>query len=124
MEFDSDTPARVQAALTSAVIFSIGAAAPLALVLISPPPYLIPIVSVRSLFFLAVLGLLGARTGGDTTRHFCLTAGIRAIIGTVVLTQHTFGTCADVVAFCGEAFEKESNFYVLFKREGLGQSDV
>src|SRR6187399_3335272 len=34
----------VQAALTSAATFSLGAAAPLALVVISPPPYLIPIV--------------------------------------------------------------------------------
>jgi VIT1/CCC1 family predicted Fe2+/Mn2+ transporter len=86
----------VQAALTSAATFSIGAAAPLALVLISPPPYLIPIVSVGSLFFLAVLGLLGARTGGAAILKpilrvtfwgalaMALTAGIGAIVGTVV----------------------------------------
>ena len=54
----------VQAALTSAASFSIGAAAPLALVLLSPSNLLIPIVSVGSLVSLALLGLLGARTGG------------------------------------------------------------
>jgi VIT1/CCC1 family predicted Fe2+/Mn2+ transporter len=54
----------VQAALTSAATFSVGAAAPLALVLIAPSTLLIPIVSMGSLVFLALLGLLGARTGG------------------------------------------------------------
>ena len=86
----------VQAALTSAATFSIGAAAPLALVLISPPPYVIPIVSVGSLIFLAVLGLLGARTGGAAALKpilrvtfwgalaMALTAGIGAMVGTVI----------------------------------------
>ena len=86
----------VQAALTSAATFSIGAAAPLALVLISPPPDVIPIVSVGSLIFLAVLGLLGARTGGAAALKpilrvtfwgalaMALTAGIGAMVGTVI----------------------------------------
>ena len=54
----------IQAALTSAVTFSVGAAAPLALVLLSPSSLLIPVVSAGSLLFLALLGFLGARTGG------------------------------------------------------------
>lgn len=86
----------VQAALTSAATFSIGAAAPLALVLLSPPTFLMPIVSIGSLAFLALLGLLGARTGGAAifkpimritfwgALAMALTAGIGAIVGTVV----------------------------------------
>jgi VIT1/CCC1 family predicted Fe2+/Mn2+ transporter len=86
----------VQAALTSAATFSVGAAAPLALVLIAPSTLLIPIVSMGSLVFLALLGLLGARTGGAAlfkpivrvtfwgALAMALTAGIGAIVGTVV----------------------------------------
>jgi vacuolar iron transporter family protein len=86
----------VQAALTSAATFSVGAAAPLALVLLAPSSVLIPIVSVGSLAFLALLGLLGARTGGAAVLRpvlrvtfwgalaMALTAGIGAIVGTVV----------------------------------------
>lgn len=54
----------VQAALTSALSFSLGAAAPLSLVLISPAPWLIVSVPAGSVFFLAVLGVTGARIGG------------------------------------------------------------
>jgi VIT1/CCC1 family predicted Fe2+/Mn2+ transporter len=86
----------IQAALTSAVTFSAGAAAPLALVLLSPPSLLIPIVSAGSLIFLAVLGFLGAKTGGAAVRTpiirvtfwgalaMGVTAGIGAIVGTVI----------------------------------------
>ena len=86
----------VQAALTSAATFSVGAAAPLTLVLLAPSTFLIPIVSVGSLLFLALLGLLGARTGGAAILKpivrvtfwgalaMALTAGIGAIVGTVV----------------------------------------
>ena len=86
----------VQAALTSAASFSVGAAAPLALVLLSPSNLLIPIVSAGSLVFLALLGLLGARTGGAAifkpiirvtfwgALAMAVTAGIGALVGTVV----------------------------------------
>jgi vacuolar iron transporter family protein len=86
----------VQAALASAATFSVGAVAPLALVLVSPSEWLIPIVSVGSLAFLALLGMIGARTGGaevlkPTIRvtfwgalAMALTAAIGAIFGTVV----------------------------------------
>ena len=57
----------VQAALTSAATFSAGAAAPLALVLLSPSSLLIPVVSVGSLVSLALLGFLSARIGGAGT---------------------------------------------------------
>jgi len=86
----------VQAALASAATFSVGAAAPLALVLVSPSNWLIPVVSVGSMAFLALLGVIGARTGGaevlkPTLRvtfwgalAMALTAAIGAIFGTVV----------------------------------------
>jgi vacuolar iron transporter family protein len=86
----------VQAALTSAATFSAGAAAPLALVLLSPLKWMILVVSVGSLVFLAVLGLIGAKTGGAEVFRpiarvtfwgalaMALTAIIGAIVGTVV----------------------------------------
>jgi VIT1/CCC1 family predicted Fe2+/Mn2+ transporter len=86
----------VQAALASAATFSVGAAAPLALVLVAPSNRLIPIVSVGSLLFLALLGMIGARTGGadilkPTIRvtfwgalAMALTAGIGAVAGRVI----------------------------------------
>jgi VIT1/CCC1 family predicted Fe2+/Mn2+ transporter len=86
----------IQAALTSAATFSVGAGAPLALVLLSPSNLLIPMVSTGSLLFLALLGFLGAKTGGAEifkpilrvtfwgALAMAITAGIGAIVGTVV----------------------------------------
>ena len=86
----------VQAALASAATFSVGAAAPLVLVLVSPVNALIPIVSVGSLLFLSLLGAIGAKAGGagllrPTIRvtfwgafAMGLTAGIGAVFGKVV----------------------------------------
>jgi len=86
----------VQAALASAATFSVGAAAPLVLVLVSPSNALIPIVSVGSLLFLALLGAIGAKAGGagllkPTIRvtfwgafAMGLTAGIGTLFGKVV----------------------------------------
>jgi VIT1/CCC1 family predicted Fe2+/Mn2+ transporter len=54
----------VQAALTSAASFSVGAAMPLLMVVISPAGALVAIVSSASLAFLALLGAIGARAGG------------------------------------------------------------
>jgi VIT1/CCC1 family predicted Fe2+/Mn2+ transporter len=54
----------VQAALTSAATFSVGAAMPLFMVIISPANLLIPLVSTASLVFLAILGAVGAKAGG------------------------------------------------------------
>lgn len=86
----------VQAALTSALTFSVGAAAPLILVIASPTRWLIPAVSIGSLLFLAVLGMVGAKAGGagilkPTIRVMFwgalamgLTTGIGALIGKAV----------------------------------------
>ncbi len=54
----------VQAAMASAATFTVGAAAPLILVLVSPATVLLPVVAVGSLLFLGVLGMVGAKAGG------------------------------------------------------------
>jgi len=86
----------VQAALTSAATFAIGAAMPLLMVIVAPPSAIVPIVSLASLAFLALLGAVGARAGGaDVTKAtlrvtfwgamaMALTAGIGALVGTAV----------------------------------------
>jgi vacuolar iron transporter family protein len=86
----------VQAALASAATFSVGAAAPLLLVLGSPSNVLIPAVAIGSLLFLSLLGAVGAKAGGagllkPTVRvtfwgafAMGLTAGIGAVFGKVV----------------------------------------
>ncbi len=86
----------VQAALTSAATFSVGAAMPLLMVVVSPANALVPLVAAASLGFLALLGAIGARAGGaDVARAtarvtfwgslaMALTAGIGKLFGTVV----------------------------------------
>jgi VIT1/CCC1 family predicted Fe2+/Mn2+ transporter len=86
----------VQAALTSAVMFSVGAAMPLLMVVISPASLLVPIVSAASLAFLALLGAIGAKAGGANIQRatirvtfwgalaLAITAGIGKVFGTVV----------------------------------------
>jgi vacuolar iron transporter family protein len=93
---DINTARPVQAAMASAASFSAGAAAPLALVLFSPSKWLLPVVFVGSLLFLATLGIIGARIGGagilkPTLRvtfwgalAMAVTAGIGAALGAVV----------------------------------------
>jgi VIT1/CCC1 family predicted Fe2+/Mn2+ transporter len=84
----------LQAALTSAVTFSAGAAAPLAVIALAPQQLLIPLVIVTSLVCLAVLGVLGAQAGGAAPVRsvirvtfwgalaMALTAGIGHLFGT------------------------------------------
>jgi VIT1/CCC1 family predicted Fe2+/Mn2+ transporter len=86
----------VQAALTSAGTFAVGAALPLLVVVIAPATSLVFLVAGTSLFFLALLGALAARAGGapiliGTVRvtfwgalAMAITAGIGALFGTVV----------------------------------------
>jgi vacuolar iron transporter family protein len=61
---DMTTARPVQAALTSAATFAVGAAMPLLMVLVSPTRLLLPIVTIASLGFLALLGAIGAKAGG------------------------------------------------------------
>ena len=86
----------VQAALTSAVTFSAGAALPLAAVFLVPAQSLVLGVSACSLVCLAVLGAVGAKTGGAHIYRATLrvtfwgalamgiTAGIGLLIGKAV----------------------------------------
>ncbi len=86
----------IQAALTSAVTFAVGAALPLLTVVISPVAYLIPVVAGTSLVFLALLGILAAYTGGAPVVAgavrvtfwgaiaMALTAGVGHLFGAVI----------------------------------------
>ena len=61
---DSTTARPIQAALTSAATFAVGAALPLIAVAVSPSGWITPIVAAATLIFLALLGALGAKAGG------------------------------------------------------------
>lgn len=86
----------VQAALTSALTFAVGAALPLLATWLAPAALLAPLVSGASLLFLALLGALGARAGGANlwtamarvtfwgAAAMALTAGIGRLLGAVV----------------------------------------
>ena len=54
----------VQAGVTSAATFAVGAALPLMTSLVAPAPYLVVVVAGTSLVFLTALGALSASTGG------------------------------------------------------------
>lgn len=86
----------IQAALTSAATFAVGAALPLGTVLLVPEDVLVPAVTIASLAFLVVLGAAGAHTGGAPMPvaifrvtlwgaiAMALTAGIGRLFGAVV----------------------------------------
>ncbi len=86
----------VQAAITSAITFAVGAALPLLVVVIAPVAKLVLLVAGTSLFFLALLGALAAYAGGAGILKgmarvtfwgalaMAITAGIGALFGTVV----------------------------------------
>ncbi len=86
----------IQAALTSAATFTVGAALPLLMVLVAPRSLLVPVVAVASLLFLALLGAVGAKAGGAGIGKATLrvtfwgafamaaTAGVGALFGAVV----------------------------------------
>lgn len=83
----------LQAAMASAATFAVGAAMPLAMVLVAPTGLLIPIVIAASVLFLALLGGLGAYAGGAPVllgalrvtfwgaAAMALTAGVGALFG-------------------------------------------
>jgi VIT1/CCC1 family predicted Fe2+/Mn2+ transporter len=93
---DENTARPIQAALASATAFAVGAALPLGVALIAPVASAIIAVSSSSLIFLALLGALGAKTGGaDMLRAairvtfwgalaMAVTAGIGGLFGTHV----------------------------------------
>jgi vacuolar iron transporter family protein len=92
---ETSTARPVQAALASAVTFSVGAVLPLLIVLLVPVSALMWAVSGSSLLFLALLGSLAARAGGASVMTaaarvtfwgalaMALTAGVGALFGVV-----------------------------------------
>jgi VIT1/CCC1 family predicted Fe2+/Mn2+ transporter len=84
-----------QAAFASAAAFAVGAAMPLATVLVSPHELLIPAVAATTLVFLAGLGALAATVGGAPVARgalrvtfwgalaMALTAGVGKLFGTI-----------------------------------------
>jgi len=84
----------IQAASSSATSFTVGAALPLLLVVFVSGATLIPVVSVASLVFLALLGAVAARAGGAdmvkgaarvtfwSALAMAVTAGVGALFGT------------------------------------------
>ena len=93
-EFTTAHP--VQAALTSAATFALGAAMPLFMAVVAPAGKTVLFVSLASLVFLALLGAVGAKAGGAdlvtaTARvtfwgalAMAVTAGIGALSGVAV----------------------------------------
>jgi VIT1/CCC1 family predicted Fe2+/Mn2+ transporter len=85
----------IQAALASAAAFSVGAALPLLISIVTPSNFLIEAVSVASLMFLALLGVAGATLGGSillkaairVTFWSALAMAVTAGIGAIVATQ-------------------------------------
>jgi VIT1/CCC1 family predicted Fe2+/Mn2+ transporter len=85
----------IQAALASAGSFAVGAALPLLVAALAPAAVLIPLVSLTSLVFLALLGGSAARAGGAGVTigairvtlwgaiAMAVTAGVGALFGTV-----------------------------------------
>lgn len=86
----------IQAALTSAATFAVGAALPLAAAVLSPAAWLVPVVSGTSLVVLTALGALAAQAGGAPVPRAAvrvafwgalamgLTAGVGHLFGTVL----------------------------------------
>jgi vacuolar iron transporter family protein len=86
----------IQAALTSAASFAVGAAMPLLVAALAPQSDLMPLVAGTSLLFLALLGGLAARAGGAGVTAgairvtfwgalaMAVTAGVGALFRTVV----------------------------------------
>ena len=85
----------IQAALTSAMTFSVGAALPLAAAAFSPQAVITPAVFTASILFLVLLGAVGARAGGAPVLKsvlrvtfwgaaaMALTAGVGLMFGVV-----------------------------------------
>ena len=85
-----------QAALASGAAFSIGASLPLLVAIATPEEMMVRAVTIASLLCLALLGVVGAKTGGSNmwkaairvlfwgALAMAVTAGIGAVVGTLV----------------------------------------
>jgi vacuolar iron transporter family protein len=84
----------LQAAVVSAVSFAVGAALPLALIVLAPIGVRVPVTALAALVLLALLGAVGARLGGApagraalrVTLGGALAMGLTALIGQLVGT--------------------------------------
>lgn len=93
---DATAARPLQAAVTSALTFSVGAALPLLIVLMAPANWLTAGVVATSLLALALLGALGARAGGASLGKpvarvvfwgalaMAVTAGVGKLFGTAI----------------------------------------
>jgi len=93
---DTTTARPLQAAVTSALTFTAGASAPLIIVPVVPMDIVVPAVGAVSLLCLAILGTVGARTGGAPVMRsvmrvtfwgaaaMLVTAGVGRLFGTAV----------------------------------------
>ncbi len=77
----------LQAAVTSAITFAVGAAVPLLTVLLTPPAALLPTAIVVTILALAVLGALGGWTGGAGT----VRPALRVVVWGVIAMAVTYG---------------------------------
>ena len=79
----------VQAGLTSAATFAVGAALPLIAAVVAPAPHVVAVVAGTSLMFLTALGAVSARTGGAPVLRAsgrvafwgALAMGLTAVVG-------------------------------------------
>jgi vacuolar iron transporter family protein len=84
----------LQAAVVSAISFAVGAALPLALIMLAPTGIRVPVTALAALVLLALLGAVGARLGGApagraalrVTVGGALAMGLTALIGQLVGT--------------------------------------
>jgi vacuolar iron transporter family protein len=86
----------IQAALSSAASFAVGAALPLGVTALAAGPYLMPWITATSLAFLAMLGVLAAKAGGANlwtsawrvtfwgALAMLITAGVGSLFGAAV----------------------------------------
>lgn len=93
---DATAARPIQAAFASAASFAAGAALPLLMVILTPRESLVPITVCASLAFLALLGVISARTGGANPIKaavrvvfwgglaMAITAGVGALVGHAV----------------------------------------
>ena len=91
---ETSTARPVQAAVFSAVSFSVGAALPLAAAWLTPHASVIPVIGVASLFFLVILGAVAANAGGASMLKGSLRVlfwGAAAMIATALVGK-LFGT--------------------------------
>jgi len=84
----------VQAGLTSAATFAVGAALPLLTSLVAPAPQMVPVVAGTSLVFLIALGALSARTGGAPIARAASRVGFWGALamGLTAVVGRLFGT--------------------------------